>query len=108
MKPSDVPINIKESVRTSPPPEVYVDGFIVGNIPAGDGESLVRNDDGDQITTYQNSQGLTAENASNETPKRPDFANGLINFLMAGFQMHCKFVLQAFENKENQYFFLIY
>ena len=82
LKPSDEPIRIKESVRTSPPPEVYRDGFIVGNIPAGEGESLVRNDDGEQITTYENSQGLTAESASNETPKRPDFANGLINFLM--------------------------
>ena len=37
---------IKDSIRTSPPPDVYVDGFIVGNIPSGNGQSLVRNDDG--------------------------------------------------------------
>ena len=83
---------IKDSVRTPPPPDVYVDGFIVGNIPSGNGENLVRNDDGiveeltnasqngngtveRVITTYQTAPRATATNYSDETPKRPDFAN---------------------------------
>ena len=83
---------IKDSVRTTPAPDVYVDGFIVGNIPSGNGENLVRNDDGivgelkdssqngnntvdGIVTTYQNAPRATATNYSGETPKRPDFAN---------------------------------
>ena len=59
---------------------MYVDGFIVGNIPSGNGETLVRNDDGipnapPPITTYEDSQRSTSINASSETPKRPDFSS---------------------------------
>ena len=72
-------VTIKDSVRTPPPPEVYRDGFIVGNIPSANGETLVRNDDSvvidDKATTYENTPRVSGSNVSNETPKRPDFSS---------------------------------